>query len=130
MAFKKVSGARKYFKYSECKPGDTLVSAGVYLGVEQGTFGPIYVFKQADGQTVVLNKAAKLAMLLDKYAEPGKSLCNVFYGGMETIKKGAKAGKDAHNFDLEIDDGEGERTAHKSEPAPQSAQVEIPDISL
>lgn len=100
--FRKVAGARKYYKYSECDKGQKLVSAGLYVGPEEGKFGINHVFKQEDGQTISLNSAGHLNWLLEDNTTAGKTVCNVYYDGKEMLTKGAMKGKEAHRFELEV----------------------------
>jgi hypothetical protein len=129
MAFKKVSGARRYYKYNECKPGQKLVDAGVYVGPEEGKFGTQHVFKQQNGEIVVLNSAGQLNWQLDNYATPGATLCNVFYAGKNMLTKGAFKGKEAHNFELEVDDEYTGAKVRHAESAPEVA-LTADDITL
>lgn len=78
------------------------MDAGLYVGEEQGKFGIQHVFKEKK-ETVVLNSAGHLNWLLSNHVQPGQ-LCNVIYAGKVVIPKGTFAGKDAHNFELEVDD--------------------------
>ena len=125
--FRKVAGSRKYFKYAECEDGQLLVKAGVYAGPEEGKFGVQHVFKQQDGEIVVLNSSGHLNWLLDSHAAPG-TLCNVFYKGRHMLTKGAFKGKEAHNFELEVDDAYSTPKRH-AEAAPEAA-LSVDDITL
>lgn len=98
-----MSGKRKYFKYNECKEKDVLVAAGTYVGSEEGKFGVQHVFRQKDGDIVVLNSAGHLNFLLENHVQVG-SICNVIYAGKVRLTRGAMAGKDAHNFEVEVAD--------------------------
>jgi len=104
MAFVKVSGARKYFKYSECEKGQKLVDQGTFIGSEEGKFGVQHLFKGKDGSTTVLNSAGHLNWLLDEHVNTN-DLVNVYYEGKEMLLKGPMKGKEAHRFELEVDDG-------------------------
>jgi hypothetical protein len=120
MAYQKVSGQRKYFKYAECTAGQKLVEDGTYKGIEEGTYGPQYIFNQKNGDIVVLNKAGHLSWLIDKYLKTGQ-LCNVYYKGMgEPLSKGPFKGKEPHTFDLEVDDGSTGDMVKHSEPMPMA----------
>jgi len=127
--FKKVAGARKYFKYTECEKGQKLVSAGVYVGPEEGKFGTNHIFRQDDGQVVSLNSSGHLNWLLENYATPGRTVCNVIYGGKEVLQKGSMKGKEAHRFELEIKEPE---AMDASKPAALAGEPssQFPDISL
>lgn len=125
MAFQKVAGARKYFKYAECEQGQRLVVEGLYVGPEQGKYGVQHVFKQKDKEVVVLNSSGHLNWLLENYASAGTSLCNVIYDGKTVLDKGPMKGKEAHRFELEIDD-----TVYKTVASERVIDTSTPDISL
>jgi hypothetical protein len=101
MAFKKVGGSRKFVKYSECKPGQVLVD-GKFLRTEEGRFGLNHVFLEEAGETV-LNSSGHLNWLLETYGFEG-AVCRVTYLGKEKLTRGNMKGKEAHRFELEIDD--------------------------
>lgn len=103
MAFKTVGGARQYYKYSECNEGDMLINNGKYLGSEQGKFGVQHLF-EVEGVTHVLNSAGQLNYLVEKHLSPNQR-CNVTYKGTITLEKGPMAGKDSHQFEMQVDDG-------------------------
>jgi len=103
MAFKKVETQRTYFKYNECKKGQALVSEGVYTGPEEGRFGIQHIFKQKDGKIVCLNSSGHLNWLIDNHGYQGM-MCNIHYDGKVLLENGAFKGKEAHNFELEIDE--------------------------
>jgi hypothetical protein len=90
-------------KYSECKPNQVLVEGGVYAGSEEGTYGIQHNFTMPDGTTTVLNSAGQLNHLVDKYCNAG-DLVRITYVNKVTLTKGAMKGKEAHNFELEVDD--------------------------
>lgn len=103
MAFRKVGGGeRNYVKYSECSEGDVLAE-GIFRGTEAGRYGDQHLFELEDGNTTVLNSAGQLNFLIDKHLVPGM-LCRVTYAGKVTIAKGPMAGKESHQFELEVDD--------------------------
>lgn len=102
MAFRKVAGSRKYFKYNECTVGQKLVDNGEFLGSEDGKYGIQHLFDE-DGTTVVLNSSGHLNWLLKNHVKTGQRV-NVEYSGKVRLTKGAMVGKDAHTFDLEVDD--------------------------
>lgn len=126
MAFVKVSGSKKYFKYSECKKGDVLVSGGTYLGVEEGKFGIEHNYKLPSGEIVVLNSAGKLNYLMSRFAAAG-TICNVIYGGKIVLQKGDFKGKESHDFDLEVENGlmAGSASATPAKPAAPSLDDDI-----
>ena len=129
MAFTKVETNRKYYKYAECTPGQKLVDAGIYTGPSEGKFGVQHSFAQADGTTVVLNSSGHLNWLLENHVVPGK-LVNVFYADKVLLTRGTYKGKEAHNFELEVDDGAGITRHSESAVAPTSAAESLADISL
>lgn len=101
MAFKKVSGSRKYYKYNEMSEGDGILTAATYLGTEQGKYGIEHIFEQDDA-VHVLNSAGHLNKLVEKYLNPGQR-CNLTYAGRITLDKGPMAGKDCHTFEMEVE---------------------------
>lgn len=134
MAFKKVGGGRKYFKYAECQAGQVLVAKGKYLGAEQGKFGIQHVFQDLNGDgEIVLNSSGHLNYLLDKYAVIG-TICMVEYTGKVELEKGKFAGKECHNFELYTDDESGVTVkvaaAEKAEVEELMANASFEDISL
>lgn len=137
MGFQKVAGARKYFKYRECEKGQKLIHEGLYVGPEEGKFGIQHVFRLRGGSkdTVVLNSAGHLNWLLENYATPGKTFCNVFYDGKNLLERGAMKGKEAHRFELEVETESGAVVSHSDEPVNVDAFADLPppsdaDISL
>lgn len=103
MAFTKIAGVKKYFKYSECTQNQPLVADGEYIGSEEGMYGIQHNFKQRDGNIVVLNKAGHLDWLLDNYVKLGQRV-NINYAGKSELTKGQFKGKEAHSFELAIED--------------------------
>lgn len=103
MAFVKVGGARKYYKYSEMNEGDAIVTNAVYLGEEEGKFGIQHLFRDDDSTVHVLNSAGHLNHQLEEYVSIGQR-ANVTYGGKEKLTKGKFAGKEFHKFSVEADD--------------------------
>lgn len=129
--FKKVAGARKYYKYAECSKGQKLIAAGLYVGPEEGKFGINHIFRQDDGQVVSLNSSGHLNWLMESHTTPGKTICNVYYDGKEVLQKGAMKGKEAHRFELEVKEPGGAVAAKVSDTAPSAVlESSIPDISL
>jgi hypothetical protein len=106
MAFVNVSAPTKYVKYSECNPEQILVQNAVYQGSEQGTYGIQHVFmEKKDNQRVVLNSAGLLNHLIEtRLAHLTAPLCRVVYKGKITLDKGAMKGKEAHQFELLVDE--------------------------
>jgi hypothetical protein len=133
MGFKKVAGARKYFKYVECEKGQKLVDSGLYVGPEEGRFGVNHIFRQNDGQVISLNSSGHLNWLLENHTTVGESVCNVIYDGKEVLQKGMMKGKEAHRFELEIyEPGEDSKPVSKEMPkaAKPDDTSELPDLSL
>lgn len=130
MAFKTVGGASNYFKYSQCTPGQTLIDNGTFKKTREGKFGAEHVFENADGTTTVLNKSGHLDYLLSEHVRPGMK-CNVEYLGKVTLKSGAFAGKEAHNFKLQVDT-DGQAVTHSESPTlPKTFEPsDTADISL
>jgi len=130
MAFKPV-GARKYFKYSECKPGQVLVGEGSFMGSEQGLYGVQHLFKEKTGDVVCLNSAGQLNWLVDNHLKPG-AVCKVTYVDKKPLTKGQMKGKEAHSFSLEVDDDQGQPVKVESPKAPTVLGVasDIDDITL
>jgi len=126
MAFVKVSGSKKFFKYGECKKGDVLIAGGTYLGQEEGKFGIEHNFKLPSGELAVLNSAGHLNWLVQNFLPVG-TVCNIVYGGKDVIAKGTFKGKESHRFDLEVDNGVavGSSSATPAKPAAPSLDDDI-----
>lgn len=118
MAFKTVGGARQYYKYSEMNAGDVIIDNGKYLGSEQGKYGVQHLF-EVDSMTHVLNSSGQLNYLVEKYLSPGQR-CNVTYQGKIVLEKGPMAGKDSHQFEMQVDD------MSEAAPAPIQAAAAKP----
>ena len=103
MALREVSGAIKYYKFSECKVGQVLVS-GVYLKTEIGErFGkPEHLFQEKTGQ-VKLNSAGQLDYCLKAYVKEGDTVVITYLGKDESKAKDFN-GKAPHQFKVEVDD--------------------------
>lgn len=129
MTFKRVSGARKYFKYAECAPGQKLIENGVYLGPEDGKFGIQHLFRGTDGVTTVLNSAGHLNWLLKAHVTAGQRV-NVTYVGKDTLPGGKFEGKEAHGFELDVDDDPATVVTAKGVADALAAESATPDISL
>jgi len=91
-----------YFKYSECKDGQTLVDKGVYLGQKQGKFGRQNNFLVGGAKTV-LNSAGHLNYKLDEFVKVGDTV-TIIYDGKEKLEKGTFAGKECHQFKVMLHD--------------------------
>lgn len=100
LKFESVGKPIKFIKYKKCNVDDVLVDAGIYLGIIKSKYGDNHKFKELkDEQIVVLNSSGHLNHLVKTYLTEGDT-CKVIYKGMETMKKGAMVGKDAHTFEL------------------------------
>lgn len=103
MAYREIGGRPRYPKPASFKKGELMVE-GIFKGEIQGKYGVQFRFLEASGQVVVLNGSGKLKHLLADVAPDTQ--CKVIYGGMEIVKSGAMAGKEAHQFFVSVDDGE------------------------
>lgn len=121
MAFKTVGGQRVYHKYSEKNPGDILINNGKYLGTEEGKYGIVHLF-DVDGVTECLNSAGLLNYTLERHVVPGMRV-NITYGGKEVLTKGAMAGKESHQFTVEVDDTPQEVKAQPVAAAPVATKA-------
>lgn len=118
----KVAGERFYVKYKDCQKGDEL-ARGNYIGTEQGKFGIQHLFDLGDGKTKVLNSSGHLNWLMEEHVSPG-DFVQVMYGGMEKLTKGPMKDKDAHRFELFVDQEDLNRVEKRHIPAPQAATNE------
>lgn len=101
---RKLGGPVKYFKYNECNEGDVLITKGKYIESFDGRYGVQHKFIETDSkEEKVLNSSGQLNYLVDTYLEPG-AITKVVYAGKVTLDKGAMKGKQAHNFEVFIDD--------------------------
>jgi hypothetical protein len=128
MAFKKVATSRKYFKYADCNPGDVLVNEGTYVGPEEGRYGVQHIFKQRNGEIVCLNSSGHLNWLIENHVSPGV-VVNILYKERVTLTKGPMAGKDAHNFELEVEEVE-EGVSAKGKVPTEKAPPPVQDFEL
>ncbi len=76
---------------------------------------------------ICLNSSGHLNWLLEKYGFEG-ARCNIIYAGKETLTKGVMNGKEAHKFELEIDDAD--TPPSKEKEAPSEPTYEEDDIAL
>lgn len=84
-----------------------VILEGLYLGTSPNQLDSSksdYKFESTDGNTVIVNSTGSLAYKMKK-VEIG-SLVRLIYNGKEEIKKGNKAGKLAHNFDVQVAEAE------------------------
>lgn len=103
MGFKSLNQSIKYFKYNECNPEDVLVQEGVYLETFEGKFGHQHKFREKEsGQLVVLNSAGHLNYQVNQL-KTGQ-VVRVIYKGTTVLEKGAMSGKEAHQFDVQVDE--------------------------
>lgn len=146
MAFQKITGKRKYYKYAECSPGQVLVE-GHFIGLEAGKFGTNLLFRDGDGEITCLNSAGQLLYVFQdpdrvergqrmnpQPVRPGQYV-RVTYSGKEEIKAAHSAfhGKEAHRFEVEVDDERAKSLEDTPTKSPtKSAPVDAPvsDISL
>lgn len=124
MAFKKIAGVRKYYKYKDCTPGQRLVDDGEYTGSEEGKFGIQHLFTQRNGEVVCLNSAGHLNYLLKEHVKVGQRV-HIDYADRKVLAKGTFAGKEAHTFDLSVDDAPVAQTAESAAAAVPSADGDI-----
>lgn len=85
-----------------------------------------HIFVTEEGE-ICLNSSGHLNHLLDKYAFEGAK-CNVTYAGKVLLTKGNMKGKEAHNFELEIDDAD--KAPVRTRPASSEPVYEEDDIAL
>ena len=96
-------GLPKYFKYSECKPGDKLVDMGEFIGSTEGKFGAQHNFIELKtGQQVVLNKAGSLDWRIEKGQIKEGGVYDIHFAGKKKLEKGTFAGKDANDFKFAV----------------------------
>ena len=131
MAFQKLTTIRKYYKYAECAPGQKLVEEGAYTGPTEGKFGVQHNFTQKNGENVTLNSSGHLNWLLENHVKVG-AVVNVYYADKIVLQKGTYKGKEAHNFELEVDDGTGTTVKHADVEAhtPAVFTSDVAEISL
>jgi hypothetical protein len=99
--FTRVGGQRKYIKYSECKPGQVLIDGLIYVGTEKNKMfdNLLHVFRDKSGSEICLNGARSLDRTIASNFNTGDR-AQIVYLGLETIKSGSKAGKEAHGFEI------------------------------
>lgn len=124
MGFTKVSGQRKYYKLEECEKGQLLVE-GIFVGEEQGKFGPQFLFRSSS-ELVVLG-GGHLKYLVHEHLNPGM-LCRVIYDGQIKLTSGAFKGKMSHQFELEVDMGDSPAKVPDHEPKSVSKATQKPKI--
>jgi hypothetical protein len=102
MAFESVTGGpRKFVKYKDCVEGQILAE-GIYRGMIDGKYGPQHLIRQTNGQEVVLNSSGHLDYLVETHVPKG-SMVRVIYSGKQVLEKGRYAGKESHQFDVQLD---------------------------
>lgn len=112
--------APTYFKYAELNPGDVLIEKGTYLETKEGKYGAQHYFEEtSNSERKVLNSSGQLNYLVDTYLKEG-TVCKIVYKGKVLLSKGAMSGKEAHNFDLYVDD----ETVEKSVDAASTKAVQ------
>lgn len=94
--------ATNYVRLGQLSEGDVVVE-GIYMGTSQNYTYPEkldFNFKAADGSQVIVNEGGNLKARL-KDIEAG-TLVLITYQGMQTIAKGPRMGKKAHNVEVLI----------------------------
>lgn len=128
MAFKKVAGQKEFIKSNQFSTGDYMLKNAEYVGVEEGQYGPGYLFNQ-DGDLKFLCATAGIHRMHEtgKFVEGAKY--NLIYQGQVTPKN--PANKPYHTYDLEVDeDTLGERVAPVKAKEPAKAKdVEAEDLA-
>lgn len=121
-------GLPKYFKYSECKPGQKLVTMGEFIGTTQGKFGDLYNFLElATGTQVVLNKTGQIAWRIEQGHIAEGGVYDVTFEGKEKLTQGKFAGKEANKFKFaKYDDGEIAEAGYRRSGAVAKAPTPTP----
>jgi hypothetical protein len=133
MAFQKLNVEKKFYQYKNLKDGETF--EGTYVKVGKDKFGGItHEFRDAEEDVIhVLNSSGHLNFLMREHAQLG-DYCRVTYKGKTELPKSSKfAGKESHNFDLEIDPDRSVRaepTAPTEDLAPSDAANDLEDETL
>ena len=127
MAFQKVTPVSKYYKYSECVPGQVL-DTGTFLKSFEGKYGIQYEFKDESGEIVVLNKSGQLDYLMEKFVTVGDKV-RITYKGKITLTKGKYVGTEAHNFELEKDGDERSDVEHRAKEVEEKTPWSGDDVA-
>jgi len=100
---KKVGGPISYIKYNELDLDKPIFEKAKYVESFEGKYGINHKFTTEDMAQVVLPSAGQLNYLISTYLTEGMD-CQVVYKGKVELTKGAMKGKEAHNFDLLVED--------------------------
>lgn len=104
MALRTVSGPSMFVKYSERKAGE-VVAQGEYVGDKDGKFGKLHLVATEDG-VLNLPTTGTLKCIFGATVRVGDYVV-VTYRGKKTISSGKMAGKEAHDFLVQVDDEAG-----------------------
>ena len=128
MAMKKAFISRTYTKYKECTPGQILINDGIYKKSEIGGYDKLNHIFGVEGGEAVLNSANKLNYLVENFLTPGMK-CRVVYVGKFIVTKGKYQGKEAHDFELFVDDSE-EGLVAPDEDIIRADTSSLPEMSI
>lgn len=114
MAFQQVTLGEKqfedkpvvYVKYKEVEP-NTIIADGLYTGsYTGGQFNSTTHYVDCGANKVGLSSAGKLDKLIERAnLIAGKSRVRITYLGKQPMASGDRAGQLAHDFALEVDNG-------------------------
>lgn len=96
--------APTFFKLAETKPGTVLVERGVLKKEDVSErFGnrQFYFHDKGDGKLKCLS-GGSLAYLIDLHGINDHMELKIVYAGTETVENGKFAGKEAHQFEVEL----------------------------
>ena len=96
--------APKYFKLQETEPGTVLVRKGTLVKEDVSVrFGnrQFYFFDQDDRKLKCLS-GGSLAYIIDLHELDKTKLVKITYAGMSKVENGKFAGKDSHQFEVEL----------------------------
>ena len=100
---KKVGGSTKYIKFNELNKGDIVFEKAKYIETFEGKFGDNHKFMTEDMEQIVCPSAGQLNYLIRTYLTEGQN-CKIEYLGKKEITTGAMKGKEAHSFELYVED--------------------------
>jgi hypothetical protein len=103
MPFQKLNVEKKFYQYKNLKKNQSL--EGTYVKKGEDKFGGVtHEFRDPEKELIhVLNSSGHLNYLMREHAQFG-DYCRVTYKGKQKLPEASKfAGKESHNFDLEID---------------------------
>lgn len=95
--YKPITGAIKYVKWGECKPGETVLDGATFIGTKPGKFGDNLHFSTEQGSIVVGASGLLKYIVNDGRIKAGDKVRLVYKG-----KKELKGGKTAHDFDVSV----------------------------